>query len=158
MAVRAMTKNLHGREGWAVYGFVISYLHTGKKEYLDTAKRVAHYCIANIPENGILPLDFRQPVTPAYEDSCGACVIAGGLLEIAGCVPESESEIYKRAAIKILKVIEKCRADWTEECDAIVRNCSGAYHNSPHHITMSYADYYFIEAIYKIKGESTLLW
>ena len=25
-------------QGWAVYGFVISYLHTGKQEYLDTAK------------------------------------------------------------------------------------------------------------------------
>ena len=26
-------------QGWAVYGFTLSYLHTGKQEYLDTAKR-----------------------------------------------------------------------------------------------------------------------
>lgn len=26
-------------QGWAVYGFMISYIHTGKKEYLDTAKK-----------------------------------------------------------------------------------------------------------------------
>lgn len=145
-------------QGWAVYGFVISYLHTGKQEYLDTAKRVAHYCIANIPESGILPIDFRQPQEPALEDACGACVIAGGLLEIARCVPESERRIYRRAAIKILKAIDQSRADWTEGCDAIVQNCSEAYHDSKHHITMSYADYYFIEAIYKIKEEGILLW
>ena len=56
-------------QGWALYGFMISYIHTGKQEYLDTAKRVADYCLANIPESGIIPVDFRQPTEPAYEDS-----------------------------------------------------------------------------------------
>lgn len=145
-------------QGWAVYGFMISYIHTGKQEYLDTAKRVAHYCMANIPENGIIPVDFRQPPEPALEDSCGACVIAGGLLEIARCVPEAEQEMYRRAAVKILKAIDETRADWEKGCDAIVQNCSAAYHNPRHHVTMSYADYYFIEAVYKLGNKGTLLW
>ncbi len=145
-------------QGWALYGFVISYFHTGKQEYLDTAKRVAHYCMANIPESGIIPVDFRQPAEPAYEDSCGACVIAGGLLELAKCVPELEKTIYTSAAIKLLRTIDGKRADWSQNCDAIVQNCSAAYHNKDHHFTMSYADYYFIEAIYTIKGIGTLLW
>jgi len=145
-------------QGWALYGFVISYIHTGKQEYLDTAKRAAHYCMANIPENGIIPVDFRQPAEPAYEDSCGACVIAGGLLELAKCVPELEKRIYLDAALKILRAIEAKRADWGRGCDAIVQNCSGSYHDNKHHITMIYADYYFIEAVYKVKGIGKLLW
>lgn len=145
-------------QGWAVYGFMISYIHTGKKEYLDTAKRVAHYCMANIPENGIIPVDFRQPPEPALEDSCGACIIAGGLLEIARCVPEAEQEMYRSAAVKILKAIDETRADWGKSCDAIVQNCSAAYHNPRHHVTMSYADYYFIEAVYKLGNKGILLW
>ncbi len=145
-------------QGWALYGFMISYLHTGKKEYLDTAKRTAHYCMANVPENGIIPIDFRQPKESACEDSCGACVIAGGLLELAECVPEPEKEIYRKAAVKILKTIDRDRADWSENCDAIVQNCSGAYHNCKHHTTMNYADYFFIEAIYKLKKTGILLW
>lgn len=145
-------------QGWAVYGFALAYLHTGKQEYLDTAKQVAHYCIANIPENGIMPVDFRQPEDLAYEDSCGACVIACGLLEIAGALPEEEQEMYRRAAIKILKTIDKERADWSQDCDAIVQNCTAAYHSGRRHITMSYADYYFIEAIYKLKKQGILLW
>lgn len=145
-------------QGWALYGFVISYLHTGKQEYLDTAKRVAHYCMANIPESGIIPVDFRQPAEPAYEDSCGACVIAGGLLEVAKCVPELEKSSYTNAAVKLLQTITEKRADWSQSCDAIVQNCSAAYHNKDHHFTMNYADYYFIEAIYKIRGIGTLLW
>lgn len=144
--------------GWAVYGFMISYIHTGKQEYLDTAKRVAHYCMANIPENGIIPVDFRQPSQPALEDSCGSCIIAGGLLEIAGYVPELEKGMYERAAVKLLKTIDEKRADWGKDCDGIVQNCSSAYNDSSHHITMSYADYYFIEAVYKLKRTGILLW
>ncbi len=145
-------------QGWALYGFMISYLHTGKKEYLNTAKTVAHYCMANIPEDGILPVDFRQPKEPALEDSCGACVIAGGLIELAACVPKAEQEMYLRAAFKILKAIGGTRADWGNDCDAIVQNCSAAYHNCQHHVTMNYADYFFIEAVYKLLGKGILLW
>lgn len=145
-------------QGWAIYGFMISYLHTGKQEYLGIAKKVAQYCIANIPETNLIPIDFRQPKIPAYEDSCAACVIAGGLLEIAACVKEAEQAFYRDAAIKILKTIDKKRTDFTRNCDAIVQNCSGAYHDSSHHMTMVYADYFFIEAIYKLKGETIKIW
>ena len=145
-------------QGWALYGFMISYLHTGKNDYLDTARKIAQYCVSNIPESGILPLDFRQPKEPAYEDSCGACVIAGGLLEFARCASANEREIYLRAAVKILRAIADERADFDDSCDAIVKGCSAAYHSPAHDMTMNYADYFFIEAVYKLKGTGKLLW
>lgn len=145
-------------QGWALYGFINSYTHTGKTEYLDIAKRVANYCIANIPENGIIPVDFRQPAEPAWEDSCGACIIAGGLLEVAKHVPKLEKDMYIRPATKILRTIAEKRSDWTTDCDAIVQNCSGSYHDKRHHITMVYADYFFVEALYKLMGTDFLLW
>lgn len=145
-------------QGWALYGFMISYIHTGKQEYLDTAKKVAHYCMACIPESGLIPVDFRQPEQPAYEDSCGACVIAGGLLELAKHVPASEQAVYRNAALRILRAIDGQRADWSDGCDAIVQNCSAAYHADRHHFTMTYADYFFIEAVYKLKNIGRLLW
>ncbi len=145
--------------GWAIYGFTISFIHTKKQEYLETAKKVAHYCIANLGDNGIVPVDFRQPATPALEDSCGGVIIASGLIEISKYVPKYEKDLYLNAAIKILKNIDKTRANWSRECDAIVQNCTGAYHSkSSHHITMNYADYYFVEAIYKLSGEENLFW
>lgn len=145
-------------QGWALYGFVISYIHTGKQEYLDTAKKVAHYCMANIPESGIIPVDFRQPAEPKLEDSCGACIMASGLIELSKNVPEFEKEMYIKAAFKILKAIDEERSNWKQDCDAIVQNCSSAYHTEKHHITMVYADYFFIEAVYKLKGTGILLW
>ena len=66
--------------------------------------------------------------------------------------------MYVKAAVKILKAIDEKRADWSEKCDAIVQNCTGAYHSPKHHFTMNYADYFFIEAIYKLKGTGIFLW
>ncbi len=145
-------------QGWGVYGFMISYIHTGKQEYLDTAKKIGQYILANIPENGIIPVDFRQPKEPAWEDSCGACVIANGLIEVAKHVSEAKKEMYLRGALKILHAIAESRSDWTENCDSIVLNCSAAYHNPEHHFTMVYADFYFIEAILKLRGNDVFMW
>ena len=145
-------------QGWAIYGFVNSYAHTKQRKYLDAAKRVAHYCIANLREDGIVPVDFRQSAEPAWEDSCGACVIASGLLELGRFVPENEKPLYIRPAVKILKAIAETRADWSENCDAIVQNCTAEYHSKKHHFTMVYADYFFIEALYKLSGEENLIW
>lgn len=144
-------------QGWAIYGFINSYIHTKNPEYLETAKKVANYVIAHIPEDGIIPIDFQQPEEPRLEDSCGACIIASGLLEIARNIPEGGG-IYKEAAKKILKVISESRADWSESCDAIVQNCSTAYHWGEKHITMSYADYFFIEAMYKLQNTGIFMW
>ena len=145
-------------QGWALYGFTLSYLHTKDKRYLDAAKLVAHYCIANIPDSGIIPIDFRQPKEPKYEDSCGACVIAGGLIELSKVVGDEDCDVYLKPAIKILKAITDSRSDFTTNCDAIVQNCSGSYHDKRHHFTMVYADYYYLEALYKLKDIGILIW
>lgn len=145
-------------QGWAVYGFMISYRHTGKKAYLETAKKVAEYCIAHIPENGIIPVDFCQPEEPAWEDSCGACVIAGGLIELAEQTEGAEKERYLKYARRILQTIAETRADWGTDCDAIVQNCSASYHDKRHHFTMSYADYFFMEAVFRLAGMEFKMW
>lgn len=148
-------------QGWAVYGFVLSYLHTQKRKYLETARRVADYIVSVLPESYLLPVDFRQPEYPAWEDSCGACVIACGLLEISQCLREEDAAaavVYRNAAVRILEAITRLRADFSSTCDAIVQNCSAAYHCEEHHITMSYADYFYMEGIRKIIGGTELLW
>lgn len=145
-------------QAWALYGFMMSYIHTQKQEYLDTAKRVAHYFMANIPESGIIPVDFRQPKEPAWEDSTAAAIAACGLIEIGKYVGEYEKDLYRNAAIKLLKVLDEQRSDWSDRSDGILINGTGAYHSEEHHFSIIYGDYYFMEAIFKLKGEDLFLW
>lgn len=143
---------------WGLYGFMMSYIHTGKEEYLNTAKLIAHYFIANIPDDGIIPVDFRQSKEPAYEDSTAAAIAACGLIEISKAVGPHEKALYLNAAIKLLKVLDEARADWTESCDCILVNGSASYHAKEHHQSIIYGDYFFIEAIFKLKGNELYLW
>ncbi|MGG4220197.1 glycosyl hydrolase family 88 [Paenibacillus jamilae] len=142
-------------QSWALYGFMMSYNHTKKEEYLNTAKRVAHYFIANIPQNGIIPVDFRQPKEPVLEDSTAAAIAACGLIEIAKVVGLHEKDIYLRAAIKLLQALH---VDWTTGCDCILKNGSASYHAATHHHSIIYGDYFFIEAMFKLKGSDLYFW
>lgn len=148
-------------QSWALYGFVLSYIHTGKKEYLDAAKRVAHYFISCIADNDYIPLvDFRAPEEPVLIDTTAAACAACGLIEISNSVNEYEKKTYLNAAIKILKSLEEKYCDWTENEDSILQMGTEAYkcRDWGRHAPIIYGDYFFIEAIYKLKGNDMLFW
>ncbi|WP_405031089.1 glycoside hydrolase family 88 protein [Paenibacillus hexagrammi] len=142
---------------WALYGFMMSYIHTGKEEYLQTAKRIAHYFMANIPEDGVIPVDFRQPLEPKREDDTAAAIAACGLIEIAKAVGTYEKDVYLNAALKLLKTLD-ARSDWTQASDSIIQRGTESYHNRRHHLPIIYGDYYFMEAVFKLKGNDLYLW
>lgn len=148
-------------QAWALYGFVLSYIHTGKQEYLDTAKKVAHYFIANVCDDYLPIVDFRAPDEPVlYDSTAGACA-ACGLIEIANNVPEHEKKIYMSAAIKILKAMEQEFCNWSDNEDSILQMGTVLYHGSEWnavHKPIIYGDYYFVEAIYKLRENKFLFW
>ena len=146
-------------QSWALYGFVLSYLHTGKQAYLDTAKRIANYFISQITDDWMPRCDFRQPLEPAIKDNVAGSVAACGLLELARALPELEGRFYFDAAVRILKAQEQDAANWELDDPAIFTKCTSAWHDLPgRHITMTYGDYYFIEAVNKLRGDDLLFW
>lgn len=145
-------------QAWAVYGFMLSYIHTKEERYLATAKKVADYFIANIPDSKLIPVDFRQPQTPAYEDSTAAAIASCGLLELAKYVPEDEKVTYEDAALEMLKALADKRCNWDENVDNLVEKCTAAYHDEDHEFSIIYGDYYFIEAIWKLMGKELFIW
>ncbi len=146
-------------QAWALYGFTLSYLHTGKREYLDTAKRVANYFIANVTDDYIPRCDFRQPAEPALKDNAAGAIAASGLLELCKLLPECEAEPYFRAAVNMLRAMEKQCINWEKNDPALFTKCTSAYHDIPgRHITMNYADFYFVEAVNKLRGQKLLAW
>ena len=144
--------------GWALYGFVLSYIHTKEERYLQTAKKVADYFIQETKKTAWLPrLDFRQPETPLYYDSTAGAISACGLIELAKLVDGAESEKYISSAVNVLKAMEQNWCDWTDEEDAVLLMGSEAYTWGIHK-TIIYGDYFFAEAILKLKGSSFLAW
>ena len=142
-------------DAWALYGFVLSYIHTKEQKYLDTAIKVADYFCEQTEKTAWLPrVDFCQPETPRVYDSTAGAIAACGLIEIA---KNTEDGKYLSAAIKILKAMEKNWCNWSDEEDSILQEGAEAYlwrGEQP----IIYGDYYFAEAILKLKGNEFLTW
>ncbi len=147
-------------QSWAVYGYAIAYKYTNNEEFLNAAKSCAHYCISNYAVSAWLPLvDFRAPKEPIKYDSGSAMITACGLLEIAEHVPELEKDLYIRAAISLLKKSEETFADWDLESDGIMGNGTTMYHDERlANMAFVYNDYFFTEAILKLKSQSMDIW
>ncbi len=143
-------------QSWAIYGFALSYKHTGKQEYLDTAKRVAHYFAANVCNTGyIAKTDFRSPDEPEYFDTSAGMAAAAGMMEIANHVPEYEKSMYVDTACKILKATVEKYADWSDDYDGILKNGMDRYVrkdvNKGGIMHLIYGDYYLVDALYRLK-------
>ncbi len=152
-------------DAWALYGFILSYIHTKDEKYLNTAKKVANYFITNVACTDWLPLcDFRQDAAPVIYDSTAGAIAACGIIEIAKCVPENEKKMYITAAVKMLKAMEAAWCNWDENEDSILQKGTERYVVDPVdgekgvHIPIIYGDYFFAEAILKLKGSDFLPW
>lgn len=147
-------------QAWAIYGFALSYLHTGKTDYLETAKKVAHYFISEVAKTDWIPVvDFRAPQEPVMIDTSAGMCAACGLLEIAKHVDEYEKALYIDAAINILQATEEKYAIWDTEKDGLIDYSTGSYHEEKWtEVPIIYADYYFVEAILRLLDKDFLIW
>lgn len=145
-------------QSWGLYGFVLSFLHTGNSRYLDTAERIANYFITNIPDSGLIPVDFRQPVEVMLEDSTAAAIASCGLIELAKQKEGRQSQIYLDAALKMLQALAQHSFNWNEGEDNLLTKCTAAFHDETHEFSIIYGDYYFLEALMKLTDKELFIW
>lgn len=145
-------------QAWGLYGFTLSYLHTKNPEFLSAAEHIANYFMANIPESGLIPVDFRQPTESAWEDSTAAAIAACGLIELSKLSDGRQSDVYLSAAVKLLQALEKHSFNWNEDEDNFLTKCTGAYHDKEHEFSIIYGDYYFLEALMKLCSKELVIW
>ncbi|MCD8336130.1 MAG: glycoside hydrolase family 88 protein [Lachnospiraceae bacterium] len=160
-------------QAWGLYGFILSYLHTKNPLYLESARRIADYFIENIPESGLIPVDFCQPQEVLWEDSTAAAIAACGLIELAKAYEQNETgqesgqkkdgedrceNVYMRAALRLLKTLAQKRVNWNDQEDPLLTKCTAAYHDAEHEFSIIYGDYYFLEALMKLAGKELFIW
>lgn len=150
-------------QAWALYGFAISYIHTGEARYLDAAKRVANYFIANVCDGWVPVIDFRAPSEPVYYDTTAGVCAACGLLELGRLLPENEGGIYANAAIKILRATTDRFCNFDPATDDMVNYGSILYPTDSEkmnavHISIIYGDFFYTEALLKLLGSNFFMW
>ena len=143
-------------QAWAVYGYAMMYRETGVEEYLQQAVNVADMIIPYLPEDGVPYWDFNDPKIPdTYRDASAGAVIASALVELSGYVDsKSKARKYLASAETILRTLASDEYLCAEgECHGFLlkHSVGNLPKNSEVDVPLTYADYYFLEALIRYK-------
>jgi uncharacterized protein YyaL (SSP411 family) len=158
-------------EAWGIYGFTMVYRESKEKDFLKTAEGMADYFIDHLPKDTIPDWDFNvnQPgynpqwkydpsrFTEIPKDASAAAVAASALIELSAYVDKTKSKKYLKAAEDILYALSspKYKAAIGENGNFILKHSTGSFPaNSEIDVPLTYADYYYVEAMKRYKDLS----
>ena len=145
-------------QSWGLYGYVVMYRETGLQRYLDQAVNIAEFLInhPNLPEDKIPYWDYNAPEIPdAKRDASAGAIMASALIELSGMVSEPAASRYLGVAETQLRALASpaYRAKTGENGNFILMHSVGSLPaKSEVDVPLSYADYYFIEALLRYKA------
>ena len=142
-------------QSWAIYGYTMVYRFTKDQHFLDFAQKVTDIYLKRLKEtsNDWVPLwDMDDPRgLDAPKDASAACVVASALLELCQYVEPSKGKVYYDAAIGML-------SDLSNNYQSREKNVSFLLHSTGHHpagseidASIIYADYYYLEALLRLR-------
>lgn len=144
-------------QGWAMYGFTMMYRFTHDAKYLAQARGVAHFILSNpnLPADKVPYWDFNAPGIPnTLRDVSAAAIYASAFLELGQYTAGSEKQNYINTAKIILRALstDEYRAKLGENGGFILKHNVGSMpHKSEIDVPLTYADYYFLEALLRYK-------
>lgn len=143
-------------QGWAIYGFTMCYRETGRKDFLETAQKAAAVYLKNLPQDKVPYWDFNDPAIPnAPRDASAAALVASALLELSQYVDKTTSRYYVDEATEMLQTLSSGQYQSRDKNHAFLLHSTGHKPNG-YEIDASiiYADYYYIEALLRLKKMS----
>ena len=144
-------------QSWALYGYTMMYRYTKDKKYLAQANHIAAFILqhTDLPEDKIPYWDYNAPVNEhTLRDASAASVMASALLELGQYVKGDLKKVYVQTAEKILRTLssEVYRSKLGENGGFILKHSVGSLPgNSEVDVPLTYADYYFLEALKRFK-------
>ena len=143
-------------QAWGLYGFTVCYRETKDEKYLEQAVKIVDF-IKNhpqLPKDKIPYWDYDAPKgnnTP--RDASAAAITASALYELSTFVKD-EREVYLDFADKIMYSLSS--SDYFAEKETnkgfLLKHSVGSFpHEVEINVPLNYADYYFLEALYRSK-------
>lgn len=141
-------------QGWGIYGYTMCYRETGNEEFLATARQLADVFINRLPADGIPYWDFDDPQIPnAPKDASAAAVAASGMLELSEYMKDAQLKSkYKDAAVSLLSRLSSPQYLSGDKNQSLLLHSTGHKPNgSEIDASIIYADYYYLEALLRLK-------
>ena len=142
---------------WGLYGYVVMYRETQDFQYLEQAKNIAAFLLhhPNLPTDKIPYWDFNAPNIPnALRDASSGAIMASALIELSEYVDRELAENYLSVAETQLRTLSSPEyfAEKGTNGNFILKHSVGHLPgNSEVDVPLTYADYYYIEALMRYK-------
>lgn len=144
-------------QGWALYGYTMMYRETQKKEYLNQAIHIARFIMNHprMPEDKIPYWDFDDPDIPnTQRDASAGALMASAFIELSQYTKGDFSKECVSIAETQLKTLTSSEylAEPGTNCNFILKH---SVSNKPKRKEvdkpLTYADYYYVEALLRYK-------
>ena len=145
-------------QAWGLYGYTMMYRFTKNHQYLLQAKHIARFILNHprLPPDMIPYWDFDAPGIPhTYRDASAAAVMASAFLELGRYTDGSSRIQYIAAAEKIIQTLSSplYLAKLGTNGGFLLKHSVGAIpFKSEVDVPLTYADYYFVEALIRYKN------
>ncbi len=144
-------------QAWGLYGFTVAYRETKDQKYLDKAIKIAEYIMTqpNLPKDKIPYWDYDAPKTDKTpRDASAAAITASALYELQGFVSSENKTKFTGWANSIMKSLESPEyfaAEGKNNGFLLYHSVGSLPHKVEVDVPINYADYYFLEALYRSK-------
>ena len=144
-------------QAWGLYGYTMMYRETLNPRYLEQARKIARFICTHprLPEDGIPYWDFDAKSIPdAPRDASAGAIMASAFVELSQLDPSADASLWLQMAEKQLRSLSSPAylAKVGEQGGFIIKHCVGSLPGkSEVDVPLTYADYYYIEALLRMK-------
>ena len=144
-------------QAWALYGFTMMYRETGNEVYLQQARRVGNYICNHprLPEDKIPYWDFDDPKIPdTYRDASTGAVMASAFIELSQLDNSADAKRWLdmgERQVRSLTSDAYMAKEGTNGNFVLKHSVGNLNKNSEVDTPLTYADYYYVEALLRLK-------
>ncbi|WP_315823121.1 glycoside hydrolase family 88 protein [Paraflavitalea speifideaquila] len=144
-------------QAWGLYGYTVMYRFTKDPVYLNQAHKIAAFLLnhPNLPADKVPYWDFNATDIPqAKRDASAGSIMASALLELGQYSKGKQKTEYVATAAQLLQSLASpaYRAPLGSNGGFLLLHSVGSLpHQSEVDMPLTYADYYFIEALGRYK-------
>lgn len=142
-------------QAWAIYGYTMVYRETRDTIFLNFAQKVANVYLERLPTDQIPYWDFDacEISTTEPRDASAAAIVASALLELSTYVTDKNVALYyQNEAVKTLKKLSSSDYLAGDNNNSFLLHSVGHMHRGWEvDASISYADYYYLEALVRLK-------
>ena len=144
-------------QSWGLYGYTVMFRYTHDPRYLEQAQHIAAYILGNpnLPADKVPYWDYNAPNIPrALRDASAASVLASALIELSRYTVHGKGKSYLEAAEQIIVSLSSANYHAVVGANGgflLMHSVGNLPGRTEVDVPLTYADYYFVEAMLRYK-------